>query len=135
MEEKTWYYDGENTHGIKGLAFVTDEVYGNLVGIGPDGSYTGTALMCAIHLHEAGYKALETDVPELRAAWNAYQQAMDNPPVRVIGAHDVEGYAMELYVAGFLSARIWMFENIGKEEALNMWEKAQEMINGADDGS
>jgi hypothetical protein len=132
---KVWYIDMESTHGVKGLACVTDAFSRNTVGIGPDAEYEGTAFEVVMRLRRSGYTELVTDVPELRATWNAYEHALKNPPVRVIGAHDVEGYAMALYVAGFENARVWMFENMTKQEALEMYEKAQEVMGDANDGT
>jgi hypothetical protein len=67
---KTWYYDGEYTHGINGLASVTDERTENLVGIGPDFEYVGTADELVAYLRAHGYSELETDIEILRIAWD-----------------------------------------------------------------
>ncbi len=70
---RAWYIDGPYTHGIDGLACVTDEgPFVNMAGVGPDEEFFGTAAECAEHLWEHGFREVETDVPELAAAWAAW---------------------------------------------------------------
>lgn len=66
---RTWYYDDENTHGIKGLACVSDERTTNLVGVGPDHEFTGTAEELVASLRGLGFTELETDIEILSIAW------------------------------------------------------------------
>lgn len=66
---RTWYYDGETTHGIRGLASVTDVRTQNLVGVGPDHVYVGTAEELVTYLRAIGYTEIETDIEILSIAW------------------------------------------------------------------
>jgi hypothetical protein len=68
---QTWYVDGEFTHGIPGLACVTnDGPHPNVIGIGPDMTLEGlSAMECVAALVGMGFDDLDTDVVELRTAW------------------------------------------------------------------
>lgn len=68
---QTWYYDTENTHGVKGLVTVATERTENLSGVGPDYVYVGTAEELAKYFRSRGYTDLDTDIEILRLAWKA----------------------------------------------------------------
>jgi hypothetical protein len=70
----TWYVDHEYTHGIKGLACVTDDGrHSNVAGLGPDMVLEGSSAKdCVGALRGMGFTELETDVDELRREWDAW---------------------------------------------------------------
>ena len=92
-----WYYDGENTHGVAGLACASTEADANTVGVGPDYEFTGTAQQMVDHLLAEGYNDLDTDSPELRRAWEA--ATLRHIPTGLIRVGDVvRAHGMRVHI-------------------------------------
>jgi hypothetical protein len=70
---QTWYVDHEYTHGVAGMACVTnDGPFYNRAGVGPDMILERLSpKQCAGALRGMGFVELDTDIKELEEAWRA----------------------------------------------------------------